>query len=150
GRFSCAGPNIQQQPARNKKFRSIFRAPEGASIISCDFSQIELRTLAQIVRKDLLKLTGQDEETTLDQMFRTGQDIHWQTAQRMYALPDDAVKEEHEIFRSNAKAANFSLAFWMGLETFTKRLRGDRPELTIVEADTIRQAWLNTFYDVAL
>ena len=68
----------------------------------------------------------------------------------MYALPDDAVKEEHELLRSNAKKANFSLAFGMGLETFYKRLRGDRPEITIVEADAIRQAWLNTFYDVAL
>ena len=38
----------------------------------------------------------------------------------------------------------------MGLETFYKRLRGDRPEITIVEADEIRQAWLSTFYDVAL
>ena len=85
GRFSCAGPNIQQQPARNKAFRSIFRAPDGSSIISCDFSQIELRTLAQIVRKDLAAFTGQDEETTLDGMFRTGEDIHWQTAKRMYA-----------------------------------------------------------------
>jgi DNA polymerase I len=150
GRFSCAQPNIQQQPARNKAFRSIFRAPDGSSIISCDFSQIELRTLAQIVRKDLFKLTGQDEETTLDQMFRTGQDIHWQTAKRMYALPDDAVKEEHELLRSNAKAANFSLAFGMGLETFYKRLRGDRPEISIIEADAIRQAWLSTFYDVAI
>ena len=143
GRFSCAGPNIQQQPARNKAFRSIFRAPEGSSIISCDFSQIELRTLAQIVRKDLAKLTGQDEETTLDGMFRTGEDIHWQTAKRMYLLPADAAKEEHELLRADAKNANFSLAFGMGLETFYKRLRGDRPELTIVEADAIRQAWLS-------
>jgi DNA polymerase I len=150
GRFSCAGPNIQQQPARNKAFRSIFRAAEGSSIISCDFSQIELRTLAQIVRKDLAKLTGQDEETTLDGMFRTGQDIHWQTAKRMYALPANAVKEGHELLRSNAKAANFSLSFGMGLETFYKRLRGDRPEISIVEADVIRQTWLSTFYDVAL
>jgi DNA polymerase I-like protein with 3'-5' exonuclease and polymerase domains len=150
GRFSCAQPNIQQQPARNKAFRSIFRAPEGSSILSCDFSQIELRILAQIVRKDLARLTGQDEETTLDQMFRVGQDIHWQTARRMYELPADAVKEEHELPRANAKAANFSLAYGMGLETFYKRLRGDRPELSIVEADAIRQAWLNTFYDVAL
>jgi DNA polymerase I-like protein with 3'-5' exonuclease and polymerase domains len=150
GRFSCAGPNIQQQPARNKAFRSIFTAPKGSSIVSCDFSQIELRTLAQIVRKDLFKLTGQDEPTTLDQMFQTGQDIHWQTAKRMYVLPADAMKEEHELLRSNAKAANFSLAFGMGLETFYKRLRGDRPELTLVEADAIRQAWLNTFYDVAI
>ena len=150
GRFSCAGPNIQQQPARNKAFRSIFRAPDGSSIISCDFSQIELRTLAQIVRKDLFKLIGQDEETTLDGMFRTGQDIHWQTAKQMYALPGDAVKEDHELLRSNAKAANFSLSFGMGLETFYKRLRGDRPEISIVEADAIRQSWLSTFYDVAL
>jgi DNA polymerase I len=150
GRFSCAGPNIQQQPARNKPFRSIFRAPDGSSIISCDFSQIELRTLAQIVRKDLAKLTGQDEETTLDGMFRTGQDIHWQTAKRMYALPANAVKEGHELLRSNAKAANFSLSFGMGLETFYKRLRGDRPEISIVEADVIRRTWLSTFYDVAL
>ena len=150
GRFSCANPNIQQQPARNKAFRSIFRAPDGSSIISCDFSQIELRTLAQMVRKDLARLIGQDEETTLDEMFKTGQDIHWQTAKRMYALPDDAVKEEHELLRANAKTANFSLAFGMGLETFTKRLRGDRPEISIVEANEIRQAWLDTFYDVAL
>ena len=150
GRFSCAGPNIQQQPARNKAFRSIFRAPEGSSIISCDFSQIELRTLAQIVRKDLAKLTGQDEETTLDGMFRTGEDIHWQTARRMYLLPDDAVKEDHALLRANAKNANFALTYGMGLETFYKRLRGDRPELTIVEADEIRRAWLSTFFDVAL
>ena len=86
GRFSCAGPNIQQQPARNKAFRSIFRAPEGSSIISCDFTQIELRTLAQIVRKDLAAFTGQDEETTLDGMFRTGEDIHWQTARADVSL----------------------------------------------------------------
>jgi DNA polymerase-1 len=150
GRFSCAGPNVQQQPARNKAFRSIFRAPEGSSIISCDFSQIELRTLAQIVRKDLAAFTGQDEETTLDGMFRTGEDIHWQTAKRMYLLPDDAVQDEHALLRANAKNANFALCYGMGLETFYKRLRGDRPELTIVEADEIRQAWLNTFYDVAL
>jgi DNA polymerase-1 len=120
------------------------------SIISCDFSQIELRTLSQIARKDLARLTGHDEETTLDQMFRVGQDIHWQTAKRMYGLPADAVKEEHELLRTNAKAANFSLAFGMGLETFFKRLRGDRPEISIIEADAIRQAWLSTFYDVAL
>jgi DNA polymerase-1 len=106
--------------------------------------------LAQIVRKDLVKLIGQDEETTLDGMFRTGEDIHWQTARRMYLLPDDAVKEENELLRANAKNANFALTYGMGLETFYKRLRGDRPELTIVEADAIRQAWLNTFYDVAL
>lgn len=46
--------------------------------------------------------------------------------------------------------ANFSLSFGMGLETFYKRLRGDRPEISIVEADVIRQTWLSTFYDVAL
>ena len=114
GRFSCAGPNIQQQPARNKAFRSIFRAAEGSSIVSCDFSQIELRTLAQIVRKDLAAFTGQDEETTLDGMFRTGEDIHWQTAKRMYLLPDDAVKDEHALLRANAKNANFALCFRYG------------------------------------
>ena len=150
GRFSSAGPNIQQQPARNKAFRSIFRAPEGSSIISCDFSQIELRTLAQIVRKDLAAFTGQDEETTLDGMFRTGEDLHWQTAKRIYLLPDDAVQDEHALLRANAKNANFALCYGMGLETFYKRLRGDRPEVTIVDASNIRQAWLDTFYDVAL
>jgi DNA polymerase-1 len=100
------------------------------------------------VRKDLARLTGRDEETTLDQMFRTGQDIHWLTAKAMYALPADAVKEEHDQLRSNAKAANFSLAFGMGLEAFYKRLRGDRPEISIADADAIRQAWLATFHDV--
>jgi DNA polymerase-1 len=66
----------------------------------------------------------------------------------MYALPDDAVVDE--LKRSNAKAANFSLAFGMGLELFYKRLHSDRPELTLVEADAIRKAWLSTFFDVAL
>ena len=150
GRFSCANPNIQQQPARNKTFRSIFRPQPWLNIISCDFSQIELRVLSQIVRKDLARFTGEDEETTLDLMFKSGQDIHWQTAQKMYGLPADADKEEHALLRSNAKAANFSLSFGMGLETFYKRLRGDRPEVTLEEADTIRKSWLNTFFDVAL
>jgi DNA polymerase-1 len=150
GRFSCAGPNIQQQPARNKAFRSIFKAPDGSSIISCDYAQIELRVLSELVRRDLAAFIGQNEPTVMDGMFRTGEDIHWQTAKRMYLLPDDASQDDHPLLRANAKNANFALCYGMGLETFYKRLRGDRPELTIVEADAIRQAWLNTFYDVAL
>jgi DNA polymerase-1 len=150
GRFSSAGPNIQQQPARNKAFRSIFKAPEGSSIISCDYAQIELRVLSELVRKDLAGFIGQNEPTVMDGMFRTGEDIHWQTAKRMYLLPDDASQDDHPLLRANAKNSNFALCYGMGLETFYKRLRGDRPELTIVEADEIRQAWLTTFYDVAL
>jgi hypothetical protein len=50
GRFSCAGPNIQQQPARNKAFRSIFRATEGSSIVSCDFSRRRALAEAACIR----------------------------------------------------------------------------------------------------
>ena len=150
GRFSCANPNVQQSPARNKAFRSIFKAPEGSSIISADYAQIELRVLSELVRRDLAGFIGQNEPTVMDGMFRTGEDIHWQTAKRMYLLPDTASQDDHPLLRANAKNCNFALCYGMGLETFYKRLRGDRPELTIVEADQIRQAWLTTFCDVAL
>ena len=150
GRFSCAGPNIQQAPARDPVFRSIFKAPEGRRIISADYAQVELRVLAQIVRKDLAGFIGQDErENGNRRMFRTGEDIHWQTAKRMYVLPTRRWSALSTAPR-NAKNANFALCYGMGLETFYKRLRGDRPELTYDEASEIRQAWFTTFFDVAL
>jgi DNA polymerase I len=118
-------------------------------ILSCDYGQIELRVLAQVVRKDLKRLVGEDSETVLDEMFASGQDVHWLTAKSMYALPAQTGPEDHGRLRVNAKAANFSLAFGMGLATFTKRLRADR-EISITEAELIRQAWFAAFPDVAL
>jgi len=68
GRFSCGHPNLQQIP-RSKEFRSCFVAKPNHNLVIADYSQIELRVIAEISR----------DETML-QAYTTGQDLHRLTA----------------------------------------------------------------------
>jgi DNA polymerase-1 len=99
GRFSCRNPNLQQIP-QEKEWRSLFAAPAGYKVITADYSQIELRILAEV----------SGDETFLD-AYRNGQDIHARTAAEMYGVPvEDVTKEQ----RGSAKAINFGLCYGMG------------------------------------
>lgn len=99
GRMSCGNPNIQQIP-REYRFRRCFIAPLGRKLVIADYSQIELRVLAQF---------SQDKRM-LD-AYRTGQDLHKLTASLMLQKPIEAVEKPE---RQAAKAVNFGLVFGMG------------------------------------
>ena len=78
GRFSARGPNLQQMPKRREAgFRKIFAAPEGQLVMALDYSQIELRAVAELISDWF----GTD--SILRQSFAAGLDAHIATAMTM-------------------------------------------------------------------
>lgn len=96
GRFSCKDPNLQQMP---DEFRQCISLKDHV-IIAADYSQIELRILAE--------LSG---ETKLQDAFMRGEDVHKATASTMFGMPLDAVTKETRFI---AKTINFGINYGMG------------------------------------
>ncbi len=107
GRFSCANPNIQQIPS-SSDFRSCFIPEEGYKLVVCDYSQAELRILAE--------LSG---DPAFIEAFRTGGDLHKLAASQMFNV---AVEDVSKDQRSAAKAINFGLAYGMGPQGLAVRI----------------------------
>lgn len=103
GRLSSNDPNLQNIPIRSelgRRIRGAFIAKPGYRLLSCDYSQIELRLVAFLAKdKNMLEA------------FRKGQDIHTATAAAIWGIKlEDVTKEQ----RSIAKAINFGLIFGQG------------------------------------
>ncbi len=104
GRLSSSDPNLQNIPIRTdlgKQIRAAFCAqtPQG-SLISADYSQIELRLLAHMANEDVLV-----------DAFSKGQDIHRATAAKIFGVAESDVDA---TLRSRAKAINFGIIYGMG------------------------------------
>lgn len=100
GRFSCNNPNLQQIPS-SEEYRKCFSAPKGRKIVTCDYSQQELRVLAS--------LSG---DPKFIKFYEEGVDLHSATASMMFNIPIEKVdKEKH---RKVAKTINFGLAYGQG------------------------------------
>lgn len=102
GRISCTEPNLQNIPVRNDLGRSIRKAfvpQHGYILVSADYSQIELRILAD--------MSGDAE---LIKAFNTGADIHKITASKVLNVPKDEITP---LQRSKAKAVNFGVIYGM-------------------------------------
>ena len=100
GRLSASNPNLQNIPIRTplgQRIREAFVPAEGRVLLSADYSQIELRILAHLC---------QDE--ALIAAFRAGEDIHVQTAARVFEVEPEAVTPEQ---RSQIKAINFGILY---------------------------------------
>lgn len=101
GRLSSANPNLQNIPIRTERGREVRRAfiprDDGHVILSADYSQIELRLVAEISR----------DENMLD-AFAKGLDIHTATAARVYGVP---LADVTSAQRRNAKAVNFGIIY---------------------------------------
>jgi len=100
GRLSSQDPNLQNIPIRTEEGRRIrraFVAPPGRVLLSADYNQIELRLLAHI-----------SGDAALQEVFRTGRDIHAEVAAEVFGLPRDQLTPEQ---RRRAKAINFGIAY---------------------------------------
>ena len=118
GRLSSQNPNLQNIPVRTAEGRRIREAfiPRDAEhiILSADYSQIELRLIADIAQ----------EEAMLS-AFQQGLDIHLATAARVYAVPLDQVLPEQ---RRAAKTINFAILYGAGATTIGAQLGIKRAE----------------------
>jgi len=103
GRFSCSNPNLQQIP-HEPEYRRCFRAAQGRKLVIADYSQIELRILADI--------SGDDN---FIEAFRSGTDFHAAAAAQVFGIRPDEVTPEQ---RSFAKRLNFGVVYGIGAQRF--------------------------------
>jgi DNA polymerase-1 len=111
GRLSSTDPNLQNIPIRTEvgaEVRRGFVPAPGHQFVSADYSQIELRILAHY-----------SEDAAFLEAFRSGADIHRQTAGLLFGIePDDVTRE----MREKAKTTNFSIIYGVGAFSLAQRL----------------------------
>ena len=122
GRLSSTNPNLQNIPIRTEKGRLIRKAfiarDENYTVVSADYSQIELRIIAA--------LSG---EENMIKAFQNNEDIHKSTAAKVFNVPLEEVTKEQ---RSNAKTVNFGIIYGVsafGLSNQTSLSRKESAEL---------------------
>lgn len=102
GRLSSSNPNLQNISVRNEEaaqIRSAFIPDEGCVFVGADYSQVELRILADMA-----------DEKALIEAFRNGMDIHTKTAMDVFGVSEEEVTP---IMRRQAKAINFGIDYGM-------------------------------------
>ena len=133
GRLSSTNPNMQNVPIRTplgREIRGCFEAEPGALLISADYSQIELRVLAQAAGEDALM-----------EIFKRGEDVHTATASRVFGVSAEQIDPG---MRSKAKMINYGIVY--GLSDYGL---ADRLNIPREEAKEFIDAYLERFPRVA-
>ena len=129
GRLSSINPNLQNIPIRTelgREIRACFVAEPGHVLVSADYSQVELRVLAQVA-----------DEPALREIFERGEDVHTATAERMFG-GEGAGKDPG--LRSKAKMINYGIVY--GLSAFGL---ADRLQIPQEEAQEVIDRYLDRF-----
>lgn len=129
GRLSSVNPNLQNIPIRTlrgQQVRAAFTASEGNKLISADYSQIELRLIAEI-----------SGEKNMIEAFQKGEDIHASTAAKLFKIPLDEVTK---LQRSQAKTVNFGIIY--GVSSFGL---SEQTGLSRTEAKQMIDAYFETY-----
>jgi DNA polymerase-1 len=133
GRLSSTNPNMQNVPIRTplgREIRGCFEAEPGTVLISADYSQIELRVLANAAGEDALM-----------EIFKRGEDVHTATASRVFGVSADDIDPG---MRSKSKMINYGIVY--GLSDFGL---ADRLNIPREEAKEFIDAYLERFPRVA-
>ncbi|MBV9215468.1 MAG: hypothetical protein JO053_04755 [Acidobacteria bacterium] len=125
GRFACSSPNLQQIPAEHE-YRRCFVAPEGKKLVVADYSQIELRILADF-----------SEDPNFINAFVSGADFHKATAAQVFGIKPEDVSADQ---RSFAKRLNFGVVYGIGASRFAL-MTG----LTQTQAEDVLKRYFNTY-----
>jgi DNA polymerase I len=140
GRLASSDPNIQNIPVRSalgKKIRKAFIPAAGCTLLSCDYSQIELRIMAA--------LSG--DQGMID-AFRNNLDIHTATAAKVYKV---ALEDVTKDMRSTAKMVNFGIIYGISAFGLSQRLGIPRGEAaTIIETYFAEYPGIKTFMDATI
>lgn len=129
GRIASSNPNLQNIPIRTelgRQVRQAFIAEPGNTLLSVDYSQVELRIAAHM-----------SNDQAMLAAFRAGQDIHTATAAAILGKPLEKVTKTE---RRNAKAINFGLLYGMSPYGLTRTT-----ELTLAEAEDFVEAYFRQF-----
>ncbi len=129
GRITSTSPSLQQIP-NTKDYRSCFRAPQGRKLTVADFSQIEMRILADF-----------SADEALLSAFDSGADLHRMTASQMFGVPLDQVTPQQ---RASAKGLNYGLVYGMGAEGLASRI-----ETSVDEAQVLIDRYFRAYSRVA-
>jgi DNA polymerase I len=138
GRLSSQNPNLQNIPIRTKEGREVRKAfiprDENHVLVSADYSQVELRLIAEI-SKDAAMLDA----------FQKNLDIHTATAAGVYGVPIEEVTSDQ---RRAAKTVNFSIIYGAGASNLSKQLGIKRTEAKELIENYFKQyAGLKTYMD---
>ena len=121
GRLSSQNPNIQNIPIRTDEGRQIrcaFTPKQNYKLLACDYSQIELRIMAEL-----------SEDTGLREAFCSGADIHTATAANVFKVDASEVTRE---MRSKAKMVNFGIIYGISAFGLSQRLGIPRGEAATI------------------
>ena len=124
GRLASTDPNLQNIPIRSeagRKIRKAFVPRSGFTLLSCDYSQIELRVMAAL-----------SQDATMIEAFQNGADIHTITAAKVFVIEPDAVTSD---MRRTAKMVNFGIIYGISAFGLSQRLAIPRTEAgSIIDA----------------
>jgi DNA polymerase-1 len=126
GRFACTNPNIQQVPHAVEYRRCFSGHPAGRKLIIADYSQIELRILAEF-----------SGDRGFIEAFNSGADLHRVTAAQVFNASLDQVTKEQRDF---AKRLNFGVVYGIGAQRFAL-MTG----LSVPEAENVLRRYFTTY-----
>lgn len=111
GRLASSDPNLQNIPVRSEAGRGIRKAfvpRQGFTLLSCDYSQVELRVMAALAN-----------DATMIEAFKNNADIHTITAAKVFGVANDAVTND---MRRTAKMVNFGIIYGISAFGLSQRL----------------------------